>query len=1042
MAGQLNVTPPLQPNGPGVTRQINVGDTNLGPVQNSILIETSPNGDVDNPGGGNIPGGGGNLFPGDNTDTILISPNGQPLGFGQNVQLFQGTTSIPLVNPGVGNVGNVDLSPLFQQGGGLFGDGQVINVTTPASANNLNPVELFVAPATQNADGTNSVYILPESRPGSFNDNPRRALTDGQTTIIETSPDGSTTSSNVYNPATDGPDERPDGPGIRATGVQTQDAQRDIQVIDTQQTVNTDSEVLTTDYNVVNQEGISRTSQQTRNDTEVIQTDRVETEQTPVVLDTTVEREEVTIRQEVQESEQSTPLQNNLNSVGDVLNHATGEVRRDAEGNPITDAAGNTQQTPHQRYTDGFQIEGSNTGVQATYQTRPLNADPDAAPTVVSGTARLRPPQADQTFAEFGITLTQYAQPTHDEALDTRGNELRNGNDERYLVPTGIGSDIQYTGYVPQGEIRSQIPSQNGVFTLPQSGDVQFAPPNMQAAGPGDSAYNNAGLLLVERNDGTMVAVPQWNGDGARTEGMTLESGSASRVIHAIAPNGGANIALDQPYAVTQEGGRRFIQFDDGTRQDIISADTEPQNFAAQAGVEGFSDTVYAAEDTRAAGNPAVPGFDGQRRPSVTHPDGSRENTVDVGSPTTDATVAAEADRVVNTPGQPGQMEQTNNVGGFRASVNLGVGIGEQTVITTRDTRTYADGRTIEDTYRQDGTLTSETPFRDTATTPLTITDTFREDGTRTSTTPMRDTATTPITTTTTQTDTYDLNQTGILVGNPATGNISWNDPTLVGQSTSATDLVERGPTTVVTDQTGATTVVDQYGNPVLVGTDVQRGPTTVTTQQTGATQQTLALGDPRLINSEVTAESSRLINREVTQERDQRLAVAGAANVEVAYVQNLGRPEAAWTNAATQIEAGVYGSIPFAANANSTEVGAFGRIRVPVGVEMREVVDAQTGQPLYETMPVLDANGQQVTEAVMGDDGVERQIPVNTFRTRAGADGQPLPAFDGDGNLIPENLIPQRRATGRSDGAIFGEVRVPFTDAAPQLRGGVEFNF
>ncbi|MDX2083885.1 MAG: hypothetical protein SFZ03_00675 [Candidatus Melainabacteria bacterium] len=956
MPGQLNVTPPLQPAPQGATRNVQVGPTNLGDVQYRIQVETNPTGVIDNPGGGGL-NPGGTVNNADNTDTLTVGV-GRPLDFGQNqnLQLFD-LNNIPLVNPDSGTVTILDMSDLIQPGAGRFGNGEVQSIQVIPGQEYFNPATAVFSPAQINSDGTISTTGLFESRNPitvPYQNYTTPGLTDRDSITIIPGADGNSTTARPYDPATDGAGSETgviqvtDGPATTFTATPTQDAQRDIVVTDTSEDSRTDIE-------------------EARNARDVVETQDIQ-------VDTVVRERTTELRTEVEEIEQPEPLGNTLDTVGDVLPHAEGAVRRDAQGNPIAQPNGDPQQTPYSQHTDAFQIEGNTSGVQATYQTAPLNSDPEAAPTLLGVTGRLRPPQVGQTFAELGITLTQYLQPTHRQARDMYGNPLENGDGEEYLVPTGINSDIQVTNYVPAtppGEIRNNITSQNGIFTLPQGEDIEIAPPNAQMSGPGDSAYNNAGLLLVERNDGSTIAVPQWTADGARRDGMSLDAGSASRVIHAIAPNGGAALSLDQPYRVNEENGQRYIQFDNGTRQAIIAADTDPANFASLGGAEGFGDVSYAVEDTRAAGNPAVSNFDGQRRNNVVQPDGSIANTVDGN----DATVAAELESITPTPGEPGQPgieQQTNAVGGFRASVTFGLGVGEQRVNETTITTTHEDGTTSDNTYRQEGTLTN--------------------------TTPVVDINRTPVTTTTVTTDTYNLNQSGILVGNPANGNIDWDDPTLVGQSTSAQDLITRGPTTT-------------------------------TTEVTGPTRQDIELGDPNLINSTVVGRDSRVVDQQVEQDSHTRLGVVGTGRAELAYVQNFGNPvtQPAWTPAANQAIVGAYGQTTlFGMSAQPDDAGVFGRLVInPGGGQTRDAFD-HNGNPLYQTEPVLDASGNPVYETIMGNDGVERRVAVNRFR------------LDEHGNRIPLQV-----GTGRANGpALFLQVDQSLTGNGTSFQGGVEFNF
>jgi hypothetical protein len=134
---------------------------------------------------------------------------------------------------------------------------------------------------------------------------------------------------------------------------------------------------------------------------------------------------------------------------------------------------------------------------------------------------------------------------------------------------------------------------------------------------------------------------------------------------------------------------------------------------------------------------------------------------------------------------------------------------------------------------------------------------------------------------------------------------------------------------------------------------------------------------------------SSRTV-REISREQETITTRESSANfsavlgeVAVGGVYNFGNTP--WTAAANTVRAEVfYRDTVFGRDAGDSEVGIRGEVVFhPFGEVKRHAyqVDA-AGEvvPVYQTEPVLDAIGRQITELVTNDTGESVEIPVNQF--------------------------------------------------------------
>jgi hypothetical protein len=401
--------------------------------------------------------------------------------------------------------------------------------------------------------------------------------------------------------------------------------------------------------------------------------------------------------------------------LGDILGHATRAQTADG------------RQLIYSRYSAASEARLGSDGLGVRGQLPPLSSNPNAAPTLLTGSATLNPFVGDN---EAGFTttvgITQFLNPTHRVATDVFGNVMASLDPTQgpLVEPIGLFSNRRWVGYVPptpdETVLSDAILPVNGIFELPSDKAVTVAPSDAQAVGRGNAAYlRNVGGLLVEAADGSMSFVPQWTAEGYAQEPLVLEAGEAQRVIYALVPQqAGQSLVLNERYAVTSDASGYRIA-DGGYR--IISADKQPQNF-----VQETSD-VYAVEDTLPGTNASTPLFNGIPGIYI-------EIAGSAPVPTVDVTVRSEADArvgnglfpmetVLGDPGQRGYA-QTTLAAGFYLGSSLTTGIGNQRDEVTRIT-TSLDRQTDEMRTRR--TLTTfATPLLQRDTVVLQNTETTR----------------------------------------------------------------------------------------------------------------------------------------------------------------------------------------------------------------------------------------------------------------------------------------------------------------------------
>ncbi|MFK8186154.1 MAG: hypothetical protein AB8B99_22495 [Phormidesmis sp.] len=377
----------------------------------------------------------------------------------------------------------------------------------------------------------------------------------------------------------------------------------------------------------------------------------------------------------------------------------------------------------YDRYARVGQFRAGTDGIGATGQLRPLNRNPKAPPTLLTGDVVVDP-FANDNEAILGTTLsvTQFLTRTHRIATNEFGEPVPTPDDSRLLEPSGLLSNRQMVGYVPSrldAANQGSFVSENGIFEIPTDRGVVIDPPNPQAVGRGDSAYtDNVGGFIVENTNGSLVFVPQWTNAGYEQAPLMLEAGEATRVIYALVPQqSGQNLQLGAVYEVESSGENYQIANGGFT---VIAADQYPENFVQE------DSEIYAVEDTlAAASNAAIPNFNGVRGRYLNPGATELEETLDVGVP---EEADARVGNLFSSTG-PGQTPyaRTTRAAGFYVGGSLRGGLGNQ-----RDTtRSIVSTTQIETDQLQivERVNVFSAPVTEVTSTPVETTTTTQRDG-------------------------------------------------------------------------------------------------------------------------------------------------------------------------------------------------------------------------------------------------------------------------------------------------------------------------
>ncbi|MBE9063970.1 hypothetical protein [cf. Phormidesmis sp. LEGE 11477] len=694
-------------------------------------------------------------------------------------------------------------------------------------------------------------------------------------------------------------------------------------------------------------------------------TTRTERVELPDFIDQATTMSEVLVEGEPQTTVEEVELERERGQV-EIADETPSNLLGHARGVRTAD----DEQLVYSRYANAIEARLGSDGLGVTGQTRPLINNPSAPPTLITGNLRFDP-FADDNQAGLTTTLglTQYLTRTHRRAEDSFGNRLRlaDERDANLLVPTGLFNNRQIVGYVPPVPPtiqESPLVSADGIFALPSAEQIVIAPPNPQQVGPGNAAYtDNVGGLLIESADGMLSFLPQWTKDGYMQSSTALAAGEATRIIYALVPQQAGQDLQLGQTYAVTRGTSQHLITDGGFK--VISADLQPQNFAQETA------EVYAVEDTVAASNAATNEFNGVQGVYAEVVGGERVSTVDI-------SITAEVDaRLGNAMNAIGERP----VAGIDGIGQLGY------VSVTRAGGLYLGGKLTgglgnqEDTIRLSRTTTvsavdelQQRRVLETFSSPQSRLDTIRtEDGT---------------TEENTGEARFNINQAGELtdvefIAGPDTVVVTVNN-----EETREIGDVELGPRTRIDI---VEEVIDSITQPVR---EISR--------------------EQELMTEQDSYPNFSAVRGELT----------------LGGVYNFGNTP--WTAAANTVRAEVfYRGTVFGNDADDAGVGVRSEVVFhPFGEVKRDayqVDPAGNVMPVYQTKPLLDAEGNPVVEIVTGDNGESRAIALNQF-------------------LLDENGDPiaQRVGTGkaRGPGAYLRIENVFDGGDGVEVAGGIRLSF
>ncbi|MGC1308883.1 MAG: hypothetical protein WA885_16775 [Phormidesmis sp.] len=621
------------------------------------------------------------------------------------------------------------------------------------------------------------------------------------------------------------------------------------------------------------------------------------------------------------------------------------------------------EQLVYNRYANASQIRAGSDGIGITGQLAPLVDNPNVPPTLLSGNLTFNPTVGDN---EAGLTgtfrITQFLNSTHRQATDMFGNPIEN--------PEADGSRlVEPAGLFNNRCLVGYVPSTPDQTVL----GSQISSTN----GIFDLPANQA--VVIEPSDPTTVG----RGNAAYTHnvgGLLIEANDGA--ISFVPQWTGAGYAQESLslkageaqriiYALVPQQAGQNLQI--GQTYPVVEdangykiADGDFTIISADRQPQNFVQEtveVYAVEDTMPGDNTATAEFNGIPGFYAESVGGDRKLTVDV-------SLADEVDaRVGNTlypletiAGEVGQQAYGKTT--VAAGFYLG-GSFTGGVGNQRDTvrRTSATIEVVADELRIQRTLnTFVTPLIQKDIVQFESTETIRQSGTAV----------------------FDIDRDGKLT------NVEFIE------SIASAPIVERTELSRISRF--------ERGEEILVDS--------VTTK----TLQPLAT---RLVESdqETTARSDSYPNFSSLQGE---LSLGG--------VLNFGNTP--WTAAANTLSAELFARDTVAGRGGSSPVGLRAEVIFhPFGEVQRAAYQydaAGNAIALYQTEPVLDANGNQVMTALTAG-GKSVDLPVNQF------------ALDEDGNRIAQMV-----GTGRAQGPGF-YLRledVLSDDEGLEVAGGIQFSF
>lgn len=619
----------------------------------------------------------------------------------------------------------------------------------------------------------------------------------------------------------------------------------------------------------------------------------------------------------------------------------------------------------YDRYTGGSQLRAGSDGLGFTGQLKPLVENPNVPPTLLTGNLTFNPFVGDN---EAGLTgslgITQFVTPTHRLATDALGNVIDN--------PDAEGDRLVEPG---------------GLFTNRRL--VGYVPPTPEETVLGNQLFSSNGVFQLPADQPVVInpadAQKVGHGNAAYTNnvgGVLIEAanGEMSFVPQWTAAGyAQESVALEAGEAtrviyalVPQQAGQNLTL---GQSYDVNEVAGGYEIAAGGFSVisadrqpQNFAEEtteVYAVEDTMPGNNAVTALFNGIQGIYAEEPGGPRVATVDVG-------LASEADaRVGNVlfpvdtiAGDPGQQAYGQ---------------------TTRAAGFYLGGSVTGGIGNQRDVVRETTIEMDQVVEELRTRRTLR-----TFETPIMqmDTVVTQRTETTTENGRafFDINNRGELT------NVNFIESD--GQTTSVTnDFLETKTSTVRGEETLVSSV------------------TTETTELLGV--------DAIEMDRATTDGSDSYANFSAVQGE---LALGG--------VLNFGNTP--WSSAANTVRAELFAQdTVIGRGGNGSEVGWRAEALFhPFGEAQREAYqyDADgNAVPVYQTAPVLDANGEQVVETLTAANGELVDVLVNEFE------------LDADGNRVLATV-----GTGKAKGpGVYVRVEDAFgDDEGVVVAGGLQLSF
>jgi len=626
------------------------------------------------------------------------------------------------------------------------------------------------------------------------------------------------------------------------------------------------------------------------------------------------------------------------------------------------------EQLIYNRYAAANEVRAGSDGLGFTGQLAPLIRNPSVPPTLLTGNVTYNP-FVDDNEAGLTVTagLTQFLNPTHRQARDVFGNEIVNpdGSDRRLLEPTGLFNNRRLVGYVPALEPEEILGGEIG--SVDGIFDLPADLPVVVA--PPDADQVGRGNAAYTNNVGGLL-IEGADGGLSFVPQWTVD-GYAQEPLSLAAGE-----ATRLIYALVPQQAGQDLQL--GQRYAVNSAAETYQIadggftiISADRQPQNFAREmaeVYAVEDTIAdRQNASTENFNGVQGNYVEQFGGVRVPTVDV-------EIASEVDaRVGNTlfpveavvtdPGQ-GAYVETTVAAGFYLGGTLTGGIGNQENVISR-TESSMTVQTDELRIRESAN-TFEIPRTQVETTTSGVDRITRRSGTAL----------------------FDINENGVLT----------NAQFLEGALLSVEDTASRP-----------------------IGSEVS-----------------ILTGEERFVNRRVLSEEFILMDSQVTMgdtvnsiRRESRANFAPVrGELTLGGVMNFGNTP--WTLAANTVRAELFArDTVFGRGSDGSDVGWRAEaIFHPFGEVQRDAYQydaAGNVVPVYQTQAVVDADGKQVMETLVGLDNEQVEVPVNAFRL----------------DELGERML-QTVGTGVSSGpGVYLRVEDAFDDGdSVQFAGGVKFNF